>query len=797
MNQENKQETITLDLVNIPQQDEKRPLINWRKYLILLSRRRTVITLLTLVFAAAWGISYSLFYDDFAEYRTSVVIRFDDPRYNRGISAVTDFSAGMETGSKVAVLHTNSFMGLVVDSLALTMEVDTRGVRRSDLFKAVRLGKSVNNGEFNIRKYGNLLEVNYAPSNSAEPEKLFSSTLPPGDSIVHVYSKGTHFALRKSALDKHDEIDVDIIPRHVAIAALRDRIESELDRTRTILTIAYTDNDPVFSARVTNTISNLFIQQLWQFKRYQTSSIIHSLREQLTAAQSELVSSETTLQSFRERNPYIFLENEGQRLISKLAELQLDMNRTNEKINEIKNVRERIVSTADEDAQNIIYQEMLTYMATIGMSEASVYQAKLGELLSERERLLAENYSARHPLIAAIEKQIRDLKPEIKSRISGYEARLVERKENLDLQINSENRNLQSLPGDELKLAELQRQHAIKERIVTNIMERYNEAKVADAAVIPDAYIIDEAQPPMREFNFWTTLKSYALGLMLGLVLSVVVVLIVGVFDRRFWTPEDIGQILLLPVLATIPKINVAEKDDEFSENTRIEPKLITADYSPTLAGEAFRKLRTVMEIDANHENKAMLIASLNPGEGKSLMAANVAISYAQQRHNTLLIDGDIRKGVLHSTFALEKEPGLTELLASTEPITEELIKDYIRPTHVPHLFLLPSGKKVPNPSELLGNPRMKKVLEILNERFDRLIADTPPFIYCPDLFVINKHFHNIVLVMRSEKTNLTQLHETLSGYAAWKNDIRGVIVNGSRELEKKESQYKYSYYAY
>ncbi len=162
-------------------------------------------------------------------------------------------------------------------------------------------------------------------------------------------------------------------------------------------------------------------------------------------------------------------------------------------------------------------------------------------------------------------------------------------------------------------------------------------------------------------------------------------------------------------------------------------PNLIVSDYAPHIAGESFRLLRTKIMMRNEQPQKSIIIASLNPGEGKSLVAANLAIVFAQQKIPSILIDADLRRGVLHHTFACEKKPGLTDLLIGNSPISFDGIAKMIQKTHIPNLFLLPNGIQIPNPSELLGGNRMIKLYEVLRENFGAIIFDTPPIDIIPD----------------------------------------------------------------
>ena len=200
--------------------------------------------------------------------------------------------------------------------------------------------------------------------------------------------------------------------------------------------------------------------------------------------------------------------------------------------------------------------------------------------------------------------------------------------------------------------------------------------------------------------------------------------------------------------------------------------------------------------LNNNSKNKSLIVASLTPGDGKSLFSSNLAITFAQQKLPTLLIDCDLRRGVIHNSFNCGKKPGLTDVLVSNNPINLPEISRIIQRTHVPNLYLISCGIQVPNPSELLGGQRMKQFHNLLENKFGMIIIDSPPIEFVPDVMVLNSFIHSVLLVVRYKKTNLNKLNEKLREFSNIKDDFRGVVINASSNLTEKEHD-SYSYYHY
>ena len=163
---------------------------------------------------------------------------------------------------------------------------------------------------------------------------------------------------------------------------------------------------------------------------------------------------------------------------------------------------------------------------------------------------------------------------------------------------------------------------------------------------------------------------------------------------------------------------------------------------------------------------------------------------------NTLLIDADLRRGVLHNTFKCIKKPGLTDILIGNNPVNFENISSIIQNTHIPNLFILTSGIQIPNPSESLGSQRMVEIYRQLETNFGVIIFDTPPINNIPEAIILNNLVHGIILVVRYAKTNLVQFAAKLSEFKNIEQDFLGVVLNASEEYSQKQYT-KDSYYNY
>jgi protein-tyrosine kinase len=206
-------------------------------------------------------------------------------------------------------------------------------------------------------------------------------------------------------------------------------------------------------------------------------------------------------------------------------------------------------------------------------------------------------------------------------------------------------------------------------------------------------------------------------------------------------------------------------------------------------ASEAFRVLRTNLQfMGLDKPLKSVMVTSAAPGEGKSTVAANLAVAFAQTGAHVCLVDADLRRPTIHKVMGLDNWTGLTKAVISQ---SDDLC---IRPTDVPGLSVLTSGPIPPNPAELLGSARMGRLLAELEERFDMVIVDTPPVLAVTDACVLASHVGGVALVVRAGVSDRRQVARAKAALEAVKANLLGVVLHGVAN-EQREGYYYYYYY--
>lgn len=207
--------------------------------------------------------------------------------------------------------------------------------------------------------------------------------------------------------------------------------------------------------------------------------------------------------------------------------------------------------------------------------------------------------------------------------------------------------------------------------------------------------------------------------------------------------------------------------------------QLITAVHPKSPISEQFRTLRTNINFMAiDHPIKTLALTSANVSEGKSTVTDNLAVVWAQNGQNILLVDADMRRPTLHRTFDLNNRIGLTTILTSHDQSID--LNKFVQPSGIKNLSLLPSGPTPPNPAELLSSQRMRVFWKAVRSRYDMVIVDVPPMLEVTDTQVISHNLDAVVLVIKQGQTQkagvrravelLKMAHANLIGYVM--NDV-------------------------
>jgi len=276
------------------------------------------------------------------------------------------------------------------------------------------------------------------------------------------------------------------------------------------------------------------------------------------------------------------------------------------------------------------------------------------------------------------------------------------------------------------------------------------------------------------------TLLNLALGTLLGFAVGIVIAILREVLDTRIRDTNAVEQLTDAPVLGAIAY------DAEATQSP-----LIVHGSPQSPRAESFRRLRTNLQfLEFAGKNRALVITSSLPTEGKSTTSVNLAITLAQAGQRVALVDADLRRPSVADYLGVEGSVGLTTVL-----IGRAQLDDVIQPWGNGNIDVITSGRIPPNPSELLGSPQMAELVAELNSRYDVVLIDTSPLLPVTDGAILARLVGGAILVVGANTVHKAQVTQALESLEAVGAPVLGIVVN--RVVLTGTSTYGYSYYGY
>jgi capsular exopolysaccharide synthesis family protein len=292
-----------------------------------------------------------------------------------------------------------------------------------------------------------------------------------------------------------------------------------------------------------------------------------------------------------------------------------------------------------------------------------------------------------------------------------------------------------------------------------------------------------------------TALTVFPLAGIGGLAAGLCLAYLAEVSDKSFRTPAEIRRRLGLPVIGHIPYYAPDEKASKqvAAGEPVVDPMLCTHYQSNSVSSEAFRSVRTALYFNTHGVGHQVIqVTSPNVSDGKTTLAANLAVSIAQSGKRSIMIDGDCRRPRIHKIFSVPADTGLATVIAGQTDLASA-----IRPTAIPNLSVLPCGPRPANPAELLTSPRFKELLDVIRSQYDFVIIDTPPLLVVTDPCVVAPRVDGVILAIRVTKNGrpfAERSKEILNSLGA---NVLGVVVNGLGSPSGGKYGYGYDQYQY
>ncbi|TXD47767.1 GumC family protein [Polaribacter sp. IC073] len=492
----------------------------------------------------------------------------------------------------------------------------------------------------------------------------------------------------------------------------------------------------------------------------------------------------------------------GERLvvISKdlsLLDKSVEAFKTNNKITDVKTETGIILSSSSEINESIIalntQLKLVDFVGlyindnsedlipvNLGLSDISFSESTgiYNEILLERKRI-SKSSSTKNPVLMNLDEQLKNRRASISKSLVNLKSTLNISLQDLKAREKRIDSEIQSAPKQEREFVEMKRQQQIIETLYLYLLEKREENSITLAVTIPNSKIIDSAFGSNMPI-FPVPRKVYFLAILIGMGIPFGVIFLIGLFDNKVHTYEDLERELKIPIIGDIPIIKSGERL-VFEENER------------NLYAEAFHLLRTninFMLAGIKSTSKTIFVTSTISGEGKTFTAINLAASLTLSNKKVLLVGADIRNPKLAAYLNVPLEKGLTHFLMDTELHIESVIQ-HIKSTN---FDMIQSGLNAPNPSALLMNDRFKEVMAYGKKHYDFVIFDTPPVHVVADTLLLSENNADLVIyVVRANYLDkrLLKVPKKMSDEKRLPN--MALVINGTAP----KNGYGYGYYGY
>ena len=502
------------------------------------------------------------------------------------------------------------------------------------------------------------------------------------------------------------------------------------------------------------------------------------INERIEKINDELGSTESKLQNYKKANELIDLQMDATQSLQMTNQYSTKLTEATSQIQLLDYLREFVENPANQ--YNII-------PSNVGMTDAASMAliTNYNQCVQERNRFL-QTASSHAPQVQTLTATLDQLQTSIHSALTqARRTAEIKRKSIQDEYIKYQSRIGRS-PEQERVLTEIGRQQDVRSGLYLMLLQKCEENSISLAATVDKGKLIDNPQ-----FDGLVSPKRAIIllaALVLGFALPLCVLFLLSFFRYRIEGREDVMKLTSLPIVADVP---VA------SDSVKTTAGIVVQANKNNQIDEIFRSLRTNIQFMMKENEKVILFTSSTSGEGKTFLAANLAVSFALLGKKVILCGLDIRKPALGKLFNLsDRKIGATALLVKNSVTVEDVRSQVCASGVNDNLDLLLAGPTPPNPTELLARQNLEDTIEILKQQYDYIILDTAPVGLVSDTLQIAKFTNVSCYVCRADYTPKANIGVVNGLTKENKLPNTCIILNGV-DMSKKKYGYYYGYGKY
>lgn len=526
-----------------------------------------------------------------------------------------------------------------------------------------------------------------------------------------------------------------------------------------------------------NTSVHVLSEDMLARKNLFATKTIRFIDSSLAEKSIELSLVEDELNDFRKKNVIYDLAVEGQELNTKLNALDLQKEEAKQQLKYYNTLQEYLNSRTD-------YRDTPA-PSVAGIDEPSISTGvgKIVSLAEERNKL---QYSFKEdaPIFNDIDRQIDAVKKVLLENIRSSKSLKNQEINSINQDIARYESEIRKLPKDQQDLLKIERRYNLSQGTYNLFLAKRSEAGLVKAANVSDVLVIDSAKDTGGGQIGPNTQLNYVMAGLIGLFLPMLIVFVRVFFDTKIENVKDLGKITSIPMIGVIGK----------NHSGTI---LAVLDQPKSAIAEAFRSLRSSLQFLYKQQGitgaKTVLLTSSVSGEGKTFCSINLASIFALSEKRTVIIDLDLRKPKIASSFNLQNTVGVVNFL-----IGEVDLEGIIQKTEVNFLDVITSGPTPPNPSELLMGDKLDELIDLLKIQYDYIVIDSPPMGLVSDSLELAKHADATLYLVRQNYTHKNMLTFVNEKYRRGEVKHISIVLNEYEEKTGKGYGYGYGYgYAY
>lgn len=567
--------------------------------------------------------------------------------------------------------------------------------------------------------------------------------------------------------------------REKVLEVIKDNLGVSPIRGSRLVMISFESPDPQLAARVVNAYAENFIQSNLD-RKYESSSYAREfLEDRIAQTKARLEESERALVAYASSQQIINLRESNAPDGETQSLAGMDLAALNGALGEAR--AERIA--AEEKWRQAAGASLMTIpdvLQNAAIQRLTEERAKIRAEYEEKLRVFQPEFPEMVQLKARMDEQdvqIQALATGIRNSLRGDYTVALNRERSLATGVEGLKTDVLDLRGRTVQYNILQRELDTSRTLYDGLLQRYKEVGITGGVAANNISIVDRAiaaEDPSKP----QLLVNLALAALLGLGLGILAAFVMEALDETLASPDDVESKLGMPLLAVIPLLERGVTPQEALRDVR-------SNFS-----EAYYSLRTALQFSTPNGVPAnLLVTSSRPAEGKSTTAYATAANLARLGRRVLLVDGDLRNPSMHRIIGVENDEGMSNLLSGGAEL-ETLVK----PTEQPNLDFIPCGPLPPNPAELWGGDRLRRVLDEAAKVYEHVVIDGPPVLGFADAPLLASAVGGTVFVLEAKGTRRAQARGALTRLSVGNAHILGVVLSKFNTKALQYGGYDYAY---